>query len=229
MNQIVHLPDWLWGVIIIGGFVLIAVGGLLVFKWLTAGRFHLTEEMNNDIVSDDAANIASMYRDVIGYPEPIRTDLQGQIRDYTEYIIKQAWPAQMHGASTDDGTRRLNKLAQTLSAFEPATTGQQLLHAETLHQLTDMSELRRKRLHAIRGGLPPVMWAIVLIGAVLTISVTYLLQIERKVQVTLTAFFAMFMGLVVFVIASLDQPLSGPLAIDSGPYQLVLDRQIGLK
>jgi len=56
-----------------------------------------------------------------------------------------------------------------------------------------------------------------------------LLQIERKVQVTLTAFFAMFMGLVVFVIASLDQPLSGPLALDSGPYQLVLDRQIGLK
>jgi hypothetical protein len=42
------------------------------------------------------------------------------------------------------------------------------------------------------------MWAVVLIGAVLTISVTYLLQIERKMQVTLTAFFAMFIGLVVF-------------------------------
>jgi uncharacterized protein YyaL (SSP411 family) len=36
----------------------------------------------------------------------------------------------------------------------------------------------------------------------------------------------MFIGLVVFVINSLDQPLSGPLAIDSGPYQLVLDRLI---
>src|SRR2546423_5601883 len=100
MNQLLHLPDWLWGVIIIGGFVLIAVGGLLVFKWLTARRLHLTEEMNNDIVffaeaiavfysltvgliavgvwsnyssvndivSADAANIASMYRDVSGYP-----------------------------------------------------------------------------------------------------------------------------------------------------------------
>jgi hypothetical protein len=261
MNQLLHLPDWLWGVIIIGGSVLVAVGGLSVFKWLTVGRFNLTEEMNNDIVffaeaiavfysltvgliavgvwsnyssvsdivSDDAANIASMYRDVSSYPEPIRTDLQGQLREYTDYIINQAWPAQMHGKSVDDGTRRLNKLAQTLTAFEPATTGQQLLHAETLRQLTDLSELRRKRLHAVRGGLPPVMWAVVLIGGVLTISVTYLLQIERKVQVTLTAFFAMFIGLVIFVIASLDQPLSGPLAIDSGPYQLVLDRQIGLK
>jgi hypothetical protein len=261
MNQLLHLPDWLCGVIIIGGFVLVAVAGLALFKWLTAGWFHLTEEMNNDIVffaeaiavfysltvgliavgiwsnyssvsdivSEDAANITSMYRDVTGYPEPIRTELQGQVRAYTKFIINEAWPAQMRGESTDDGTRRLNKLAQTLAAFEPATIGQQLLHAETLHQLTDMSELRRKRLHASRGGLPPVMWSVVLIGAVLTISVTYLLQIERKVQVTLTAFFAMFIGLVVFVIASLDQPLSGPLAIDSGPYQLVLDRLIDLK
>ena len=40
---------------------------------------------------------------------------------------------------------------------------------------------------------------------------------------------AMFIGLVVFVIASLDRPLGGPLVIDSHPYQLVLDRLIDLK
>ena len=39
----------------------------------------------------------------------------------------------------------------------------------------------------------------------------------------------MFIGLVVFVTTSLDQPLSGFLAIDSGPYRLVLDRLIDLK
>ena len=100
MSQLLQLPDWLCGVIIIGGFVLIAVAGLPLFQWLTAGRLHLTEAMNNDIVffaeaiavfysltvgliavgvwsnyssvsdivSADAANIASMYRDVSGYP-----------------------------------------------------------------------------------------------------------------------------------------------------------------
>lgn len=73
------------------------------------------------------------------------------------------------------------------------------------------------------------MWAIILIGAALTISVTYLLQIERGVQIVLTGFLAMFIGLVVFVIACLDQPLSGPLTIDSRPYQIVLDRLIDLK
>jgi hypothetical protein len=45
----------------------------------------------------------------------------------------------------------------------------------------------------------------------------------------LTGFLAMFIGLVVFVIACLDEPLSGPLVIDSRPYQLVLDRLIDFK
>ena len=74
------------------------------------------------------------------------------------------------------------------------------------------------------------MWSVVLFGAAFTVGVTYLLKIQRSVHMVLTACFAMFIGLVVFVIASLDQPLSGPLAIDSHPYlRLVVDRLIDLK
>ena len=91
--------------------------------------------------------------------------------------------------------------------------GQQVLHGETLHHMNEVSALGRKRLHAIGGGLASVMWSVVLIGAAFTISVTYLLQIQLTIHLVLTALFAMFIGLVVFVIARLDQPLTGPLAI----------------
>ena len=73
------------------------------------------------------------------------------------------------------------------------------------------------------------MWNIVLIGAALVIGITYFLQTEPSVQFVLTGCFAMFIGLVVFVIASLDRPLSGPLAINSRPYRLVRDGLMDLK
>lgn len=204
MTQLLHLPPWLCGIIIVGGFVVLAVGGLPLFQRFTAGRLHLTEEMNNDIiffasaiavfysltvgliavgvwsaysnvediVSAEAAAIAAIYRDVSAYPEPVRGQLQAHVRGYTEFIITQAWPAQARGESTDDATRRLNALEQELVRFEPATVGQQLLQAETLHQVNEVTSLRRKRLHVIGSGLPSVMWSVVLIGAVLTVSVT---------------------------------------------------------
>src|SRR5207342_1195142 len=86
----------------------------------------------DDIVSGEAATIASIYRDVSSYPDPARTQFQSHIRGYTEFIINQAWPAQARGEITKDGTRRLNAFEQELTRFEPTTTGQQVLHAETL-------------------------------------------------------------------------------------------------
>lgn len=194
-------------------FYSLTVGLIAVGVWTT-----YTEVDNT--VSAEATAIGCFYRDISGYPEPTRTRLQTQVREYTVFLIEQAWPAQRRGKSTDVATRRLSTLEQELVRFEPATLGQQILHAETFRQYNDVAGLRRKRLHAIGAGLPSVMWSVVLFGAFLTITVTYLLKMQRIVHFVLTGFFAMFIGLVVFVITSLDQPLSGPLAIDSGPYRL---------
>ncbi len=203
-------------------FYSLTVGLIAVGVWTAYSQV-------GDTVSAEATAMTCFYRDATGYPEPTRTQLQQQIREYIEFIIQKAWPAQAQGKPTVEAPRRLTALEETLTRFEPATKGQEILHAETLRQYNDVAGLRRKRIHSIGSGLPSVMWSVVLIGAVLTISVTYLLQIERTVQLVLTGFLAMFIGLVVFVIASLDQPLSGPLAIDSHPYQLVLDNLVDLK
>jgi len=92
-----------------------------------------------------------------------------------------------------------------------------------------MVELRRKRISSIGGALPAVMWGIMLIGAALSVGVTYLLKINTGVQVALTAFLATFIGLVVFVMAGLDSPLSGPLAIQPTAFEIIQERLINLQ
>ena len=42
------------------------------------------------IISGEATALAGLYRDVSSYPEPIRLDLQKEIRDYTDDLIHQA-------------------------------------------------------------------------------------------------------------------------------------------
>jgi hypothetical protein len=255
-----HLPVWLFGTALVGSFILLAVGGLLLFQRLTRGRLRLVEEMNNDviffasaigvfysltvgliavgvwtnytevedIVSLEAASIGALHRNLGGYPDPLRAELQAQLRAYTVFVIDSAWPAQYQGRMLDDGTLLLNTLQSQLFSYEPATPGQVALHSATLRQFDELIVMRRRRLDAAGGVLPEVMWAVVLIGAFLTVTVTYLLKIERVVHLVLTAFLAMFIGLVVFVIAGLDNPLSGPLAIGSESFRLVLERLIDL-
>jgi hypothetical protein len=203
-------------------FYSLIVGLIAVGVWRT-----YTEAQN--IVSEEATAIGCFYRDISGYADPTRGELQTETRKYVDFLINVAWPAQMRGRSTDEATRMLTQLEQDLVAFEPKTAGQQILHSQAMSQYNSIAGLRRKRLHAIHAGLPSVMWSVVLLGAVLVLGVTYLLRVQRAVQFVLTGCLAMFIGLVVFVIASLDRPLSGPLAIDSKPYQIVRDRLIDLK
>jgi hypothetical protein len=261
MSRLLHLPPWLFGIVIVSVFVIAGVAGLAGFNRLIRKRIRLTAAMNNDIiffasaisvfyslivgliavgvwrtyteaqsiVSEEATAIGCFYRDISGYAEPTRSQLQHEVRSYTDFLINVAWPKQASGEATDEATRMLTKLEQDLIAFEPKTAGQQILHAEAMHQYNEIAGLRRKRIHEIGAGLPSVMWSVVLLGAALVMGVTYLLRVQQTVQFVLTGCLAMFIGLVVFVIASLDRPLSGPLAINSKPYQIVRDRLIDLK
>ena len=261
MTTLLHLPPWLFGIVVVAVFVASGVAGLAFFDRFIRGRLRLTEAMNNDIiffasaisvfyslivgliavgvwrtyteastiVSDEATAIGCFYRDVGGYAEPTRTRLQQEVRSYVDFLITVAWPKQIRGEATDEATRMLTKLEADLVSFEPQTPGQQILHAQAMHQYNEMAGLRRKRLHTIGAGLPSVMWSVVLLGAALVLGITYLLRVQHTVQYVLTGCLAMFIGLVVFVIASLDRPLSGPLAIDSKPYRIVRDRLIDLK
>ena len=48
-------------------------------------------------VSSEASSLAALYRDVTAYPEPQRTDLKNLLREYTRYVIEEAWPLQRRG------------------------------------------------------------------------------------------------------------------------------------
>ena len=48
-------------------------------------------------VKFEAAALGALYRDVSAYPEPIRSELQDEIRAYTRFVIDEAWPLQRKG------------------------------------------------------------------------------------------------------------------------------------
>src|SRR5215813_13039839 len=71
----------------IGVFYGITVGLIAIGVWNTNSNA-------SELVSREAASISSLYRDVSGYPSPLREDLRARLREYTVYVIKEAWPAQ---------------------------------------------------------------------------------------------------------------------------------------
>ncbi len=176
-------------------------------------------------LSGEATDIAALYRDVSGYPDPIRTRLQSELRDYTDQIIHGAFPLMAKGKIPTAGVQYMNRFQEILIAFEPGTEGQKLLHAETLRAYNVFIQSRRQRLDAVNTGLPGVMWLVVIVGAFIGLSASFFFKVEdARVQGIHALLLAMFIGLVIFMIFAMDRPFRGDLALGPGPYQLIYEQ-----
>ena len=177
------------------------------------------------VVSEEAISLAALYRDVSSYPEPIRPQLQQELRDYTQNVIQEAWPLQQRGKVPAGGVELVNRFQATLVKFEPASEGQKLLHGETLRAYNEMVRARRLRLDAVNTGLPKVMWAVIVLGAFIGLSASFFFRVEdARFQAMQVLLLSVFIGLVIFMILALDRPFRGDLGIRADPYQLVYDQ-----
>jgi hypothetical protein len=176
------------------------------------------------IVSQEATACAMVYRDVSGYPEPIRSRLQGELRGYVFQIIHEAWPLQAHGQVPSVGVEWMDRFQGILVSFEPATEGQKLLHGETLRAYNSLIQARRMRVDAVLTHLPEVMWIVILLGAVISLCASFFFSVEDvRLHAILVTLLAIFIGVVIFMTFALDRPFVGDLGVSADAYQLIYD------
>lgn len=208
----------------IGVFYGITVGLIAVGVWNTNSNA-------SDLVSREAAAIGSLYRDVSGYPSPLRDELRARVRDYTVFVIDEAWPAQQRGEgqAINGGSRILDDFQAMLFTFQPANASQSALHSETLRAYNNLLEYRRLRIDAVGGGLSTVMWSVIWVGAAISIGIAYFFRIpDFKLHAILIILMGGFLAMVLFMIVINDRPFYGHVRISSDPYKLILERVINV-
>ncbi|HXU43892.1 MAG TPA: DUF4239 domain-containing protein [Thermoanaerobaculia bacterium] len=202
-------------------FYAVLVGLIAVAVW---GNFTEIE----GIVSNEAVSASDVYRDVESYPPAVRDAARENLRDYVRFVIEREWPTQTRGTSRPpEGGILLHQVARGLTAYEPGTPGQQVVHVQTLRDLDDLFSNRRLRLEAVDSHLPILMWLVVLVGAAVTIFMSYFFCTEKNaLHLTLTAGLSALVGLVIFLILALNRPLAGDVSIDSSSFQDALQTMV---
>lgn len=176
------------------------------------------------IASEEASATAVLYRDLAAYPDSTRDALRQQVRRYVTVIITQSWPDQRRGLLPDSETVVLNQFQKRLLSLRGLTNEQLVVHSETIRAYNRLVDLQRQRQEVLKGGVPGVLWLVVLLGAVATISFSYCFVVASyRLHALLTGVLAGMIGLLVFLLVVLDHPYWGEISVSSEPYQLVLN------
>ncbi len=193
----------------------VMVGLIAVGVW---EQFSSTDEK----VALEASSLAALYRDVSEVPQPHRTRLQTDLREYTLYVIRGSWPLQRRGIIATHTNDILWKIQGDLTSFEPTTKAENNVQVEALHAYNSLVELRRMRLHSVESGLPLPVWVVIALGGALTLSVGSFFQTKSFAMhfwmMTLTA---SIIGLIIWLLAMMDHPFLGEVSIGPEPFEQV--------
>jgi hypothetical protein len=166
-----------------------------------------------DIVDNEASSLAALYREISSLPQPSRGQLQQRLREYARYTIEEGWAQQRKGIVPKGEVVRSGLLIRSLMDFEPSNEREETIYADALRESVHREELSRARLSNVSIGLPTVLWWVVAVGAAINIVLIWMQDMEVHVHMILGAALASILGLVIFLIAQLDNPFRGEVSI----------------
>jgi hypothetical protein len=193
---------------LVGVFFAVLLAFIAIAAWESFGKAEETAEKEASLAGD-------LWRDAIVMPEPLRTQLLGDIHDYVEIVIAKEWPAMAQGAPFGDaGWAPLFRYHETLAGIQTADPMRVAMVAETLTRLNSLYDARRARILAAQNHINPTVWAVVLLGSLITIGFTYLFGMESfRIHMLMTGTLAATLALVIVLILAFDYPFRGKVQV----------------
>jgi hypothetical protein len=210
----------------VAGF-LIAIVGLIygVLQAFVVFVVWSNFENTKDLVETESNCVADIFRIAHGFPSATEGRVRSDVRQYVNDVITYEWPAMEHGHSSAIAERSFDNLWSAWSTLQPTSLHENALYQEAITRLDDLGNCRRRRILASHDGVPPVIWVVLIFGGIATVAFTYFFGADNvKAQAGMTALLTAEIALVLYLIAAIEYPFSGGVAIPSDAFRAVSAR-----
>jgi hypothetical protein len=208
----------------VAGFIYAVLGVayavLLAFVVIAVWQDYETAQTN---VESEAHELAGVYFLASRLPEPQRTRLQDLARTYARIVVEEEWPMMERGQTSPRADSLVSQLRSKILGFDPRTKGEQVLYESGLSQLHDAADARRSRLLEVREGIPRLLWVVLVLGGVITVSFTYLFGLKSNLaHALMVAALTLLICGILYTIGEFDNPFSGIVEIGPDAFKEVL-------
>ncbi len=177
------------------------------------------------ITTDSEANeLAELFWLARELPEPEGGQLQELTHSYAKVVIDEEWPLMARGRASPRAWALTQEMRSTVSDFEPDTGAEQVLFDQGLTLVHNLVDERRLRLLEAGGGIPRVLWGVLVVGGIIVVGFTYLFGLENtRSHRLMIASLAAIIAVVIFTIYALDHPFAGITRVQPDAFELVLE------
>ncbi|MFI6697762.1 hypothetical protein ACIBJC_02090 [Streptomyces sp. NPDC050509] len=179
-------------------------------------------------VRQEAQALHEIQQRVQVYPTEVREQIRGDVDAYVSYVVHTEWPhMSRHEALSAKGTQLLDKLRADVSQYAPRTDLEGQAYQPLVDQVATADDARGARGQNAGDTMPGVVWFGLIIGAVVTVGMIFVLQIRRSFrELLLAGLFSVLIAFLLFLIWDFDAPYGRGIGATTAPF-LELFPQIG--
>jgi hypothetical protein len=202
---------------VLGAFYGLVLAFVIVAAW---ERF----DDANVYALNEATALESLYKLGAAFSEPIRTQLDSEVLEYSHRVIDKEWP-EMADDNFDGGKVGAHEMWSTVLSYHPTDNREQMLMEKSIDQLVLISQARSQRFNYYEQDLPSVVWTVIYLGCLMTIGFSYFFGSSVfRAQVLMCGFFSILLGMTILAILELAHPYQGVVTISNEPYRYALAR-----
>jgi hypothetical protein len=177
-----------------------------------------------DMVEKEAAALEQIYRSAEEFPEPQRGRVQDLAASYARTVAEDEWSLMADNRMSPRADRVSDELSNAVRDLSPKTDAQDALYSNALGHVDVLAQNRILRQIELRGGVPSVVWFVMVAGAVITVGFTYLFAMKSlRLHAVATGALTVVVVLLLFTIAILDQAFNGDIRVTSSPFEIALE------
>ena len=196
-----------WQLGVLGTIYAVIMGFMLYAVWT---NFQLA-----DANAEAEANcVVNVFRAAGALPPEQKRQIQSAASDYVNIMLHEEWPAMNRLRFSPESHRAVQQLWAIAMTTEPHNFLEQTGLDHVVSQLTAMTEHRRMRQLEALSTIPGILWAVLIVGAFLTIGSACLFgSLSRNLQLIQIGMLSLLITLLLVAIADINRPFQGGVRV----------------
>lgn len=206
----------------VGGYYMSLVGtfyavllGLVVFDAMS--KF---ESADRNVQSEAKAAL-TVFSLAAQFPES-EAAIRTLVHDYVRAVVKDEWVLIEKGEVSKTATEDLVNLLHVIKEIQPKTPNQQSVYSTLLAEAVSLWDSRLNRNKVTNYGVPAAEWAVLLVGAAITITFTFFFTTESHgIHLVMRGMVTLLIAMSLYLVLLFGSPFSGDLRVSDAPFRFV--------
>ena len=162
--------------------------------------------------------LSLLLRNASSLNTDLRNEIKADLADYADSVVNHDWE-NMAAGKRITSAMPLGKLWKTVSQIPADSLKTSQIFSIYYENLNNLSKYRTLRVIGSKYGLPPILWFVLLFGALISVCYSFFFNMNKFVtQVIFTSILLSFTLMMLYLIYCFDHPYSGANKITAGPF-----------